>query len=100
MAKLIGAKGGTPGRAGGGSIVTTTRNSSVMKTSKSDLMKDKAGINIAKAKKPTKASSPGWGGATGALPSIRSTHEGTTQAGDAGAGIGGGRKLGCTYGNK
>lgn len=99
MAKMIGAKGGTPAPKGGGSIVSTTRNSSVMKTSKSDLMKDKAGINIANASTPTKASSKGSGGSTGSSPSTKSTHAGTTNAGDAGAGIGGGKKLGCIYGN-
>jgi hypothetical protein len=100
MAKLIGAKGGTPAPKGGGSIVSTTRNSSVMKTSKSDLNKDKAGMNIAHASTPTKASSPGSGGSKGGMPSTKSTHSGTTNAGDAGAGLGGSRSLGCIYGNK
>lgn len=97
MAKLIGAKGSSPAPKGGGSIVSTTRNSSVMKTSKSDLMKDKAGVNIANASTPTKASPKASGGTTGGSPSIKSTHSGTTNAGDAGAGIGGGKKLGCIY---
>lgn len=98
MAKLIGAKGGSPAPKGGGSIVSTTRNASIMKTSKGD-MADHKGMNIAKASTPTKASPKGSGGSTGSSPSIKQTHSGTTQAGDAGAGLGGSRKLGCIYGN-
>lgn len=99
MAKMIGAKGGTPAPKGGGSIVTTTRNGSVMKQSKGQSAVT-SGMNIAKASTPTKASSPGSGGKQSGSPSIHSTHSGTTQAGDAASGIGGSRKLGCIYGNK
>jgi len=99
MAKLIGAKGGTAAPKGGGSIVSTTRNASLMKQSKGQSAVI-AGENIAKAKTPTNASSPGSGGKTGGSPSIHTTHSGTTQAGDAASGLGGSRKLGCIYGNK
>jgi hypothetical protein len=99
MAKLIGAKGGSGQPKGGGSIVSTTRNSSMMKQSKgqSAVM---AGENIAKASTPTKSGPKASGGSMGSSPSIHKTHTGTTQAGDAGAGLGGSRKLGCIYGNK
>jgi hypothetical protein len=99
MAKLIGAKGGSAAPKGGGAIVSTTRNSSVMKQSKGQTAVT-AGQNIAKASTPTKASSPGSGGKQSGSPSIHTTHSGTTQAGDAASGVGGSRKLGCIYGNK
>lgn len=99
MAKLKGAvSGGSPAPKGGGSIVSTTRNASIMKTAKGD-MADHKGQNIAKASTPTKAGPKGSGGSVGGMPSIKSTHEGTTNAGDAGAGLGGSRKLGSCYGN-
>lgn len=97
MAKLIGAKGSSPAPKGGGSIVSTTRNSSVMKTSKGDLNKDKAGMNIAHASTPTKAGPKASGGSTGGMGSTSKTHSGTDRAGDAGSGLGGGKKLGCIY---
>lgn len=99
MAKLIGAKGGTPSPKGGGSIVSTTRNASTMAQKKGNVAM-KAGENIAKASTPTKSGPKASGGSTGSSPSIAKTHSGTTQAGDAGAGLGGSRKLGCIYGNK
>lgn len=99
MAKLIGAKGGSPAPKGGGSIVSTTRNSSLMKQSKGQSAVV-SGENIAKAKTPTMSGPKASGGSTGSSPSISKTHSGTTQAGDAGAGLGGSRKLGCIYGNK
>lgn len=97
MAKLIGAKGSSPAPKGGGSIVSTTRNGSVMKTSKSDLMKDKAGANIAHASTPTNAGPKASGGSTGSSPSVKKTHTGMDRAGDAASGLGGGKKLGCIY---
>jgi hypothetical protein len=96
MAKLIGAKGGSAAPKGGGSIVTTTRNSSNMKTGKGNTaMAD--GMNIAKASTPSGSRSGGSGGSKGSSPSIKQTHSGTDRAGDAGAGLGGGKKLGCMY---
>lgn len=99
MAKLIGAKGGSSAPKGGGSIVTTTRNSSYMDQKKGN-NEMKSGANIAKASTPTKSGPKASGGSTGSSPSVNKTHSGMTQAGDAGAGLGGSRKLGCIYGNK
>jgi hypothetical protein len=99
MAKLIGAKGGSGSPKGGGSIVSTTRNSSYMDQKKGN-NEMKSGANIAKASTPTKSGPKASGGSTGSSPSIHKTHSGTTQAGDAGTGLGGSRKLGCIYGNK
>lgn len=96
MAKLIGAKSGTPQPKGGGSIVSTTRNGSIMKQSKGN-MADKAGENIARASTPTKSSPKASGGSTGGMGSTSKTHSGTDRAGDAGSGLGGGKKLGCIY---
>jgi hypothetical protein len=98
MAKLIGAKGGTPSPKGGGKIVSTTRNSSMMAQSKGQ-SKDTAGPDIASASTPSGKRSPGSGGSVGASPSVKKTHSGMDRAGDAGADLGGGRKLGCIYGN-
>lgn len=97
MAKLIGAKGGSGQPKGGGRVVQTTRNSSVMKTGAGNkAMAD--GMNLTKAQSMGSGSRPkAGGGSTGSSPSIKSTHSGTGQAGDAGAGLGGGKKLGCIY---
>ena len=97
MAQLIGAKsGGSPAPKGGGSIVSTTRNGSIMKTSKGDRA-DHAGMNIANASTPTKSGPKASGGSTGGSPSVKQTHSGMDRAGDAGSGLGGGKKLGCIY---
>lgn len=99
MAKLQGAKGGSsPAPKGGGSIVSTTRNGSMMKQSKGQSA-DMAGPEIASASTPTKKSSPGSGGSKGSSPSVHKTHSGMDRAGDAGADLGGGRKLGAIYQN-
>jgi hypothetical protein len=99
MAKLIGAKGGTPAPKGGGKIVSTTRNGSFMKQSKGQGA-DAAGPDIASASTPTGKMAPGSGGKTGSSPSLSKTFVGSGNAGDAGSDLGGGRKLGCIYGNK
>lgn len=99
MAKLIGAKGGSGAPKGGGSIVSTTRNGSLMKQSKGQSAVT-SGMNIAKASTPTKSGPKASGGSTGGMGSTSKTHSGTDRAGDAGAGLGGGKKLGCIYGNK
>ena len=90
--------GGSPAPKGGGSIVSTTRNGSMMKQSKGQA-KDTAGPDIASASTPTGKRSSGSGGSTGSSPSVRKTHSGMDQAGDAGAGLGGSRKLGNHYSN-
>lgn len=90
-------KGG-PAPKGGGSIVSTTRNASVMAQSKGQSAVTK-GANIAKASTPTGSKPQASGGSVGGMPSIHSTHTGTKQAGDAGSGVGGGRKLGTHYSN-
>lgn len=90
--------GGSPAPKGGGSIVSTTRNSSMMKQSKGQA-KDAAGPDIGSASTPTGKSSPGSGGSKGSSPSVHKTHAGMDQAGDAGAGLGGSRKLGNHYSN-
>lgn len=83
---------------GGGSIVSTTRNSSMMKQSKGQTAVT-TGQNIAKASTPTKGGPKASGGSVGGMPSTKSTHDGTGQAGDAGMGLGGGKKLGNHYSN-
>lgn len=89
---------GGPGRKGGGSIVATTRNGSLMHQSKGQTA-SVVGENIAKAKVPTKAGPKTSGGSVGGMPSIKSTHVGTNQAGNADSGIGAGRRLGNHYSN-
>ena len=90
--------GSSNGPKGVGSIVSTTRNGSTMAQSKGQ-SKDIKGPDIASASTPTGKRSEGSGGSKGSSPSIHKTHAGTTQAGDAGSGLGGSRKLGNHYSN-
>jgi len=99
MAKLIGAKGGSSAPKGGGKIVSTTRNGSMMKQS-SGQTKDVVGQNVANASTPSKSGPKASGGSTGSSPSLQKTFSGADRAGDAASGLGGGHKLGCHYGNK
>lgn len=94
--KSMGGSGS--GRKGGGSIVSTTRNGSTMAQSKGQAT-DVKGMNIANASTPAGKRSPNSGGSTGSMPSVRKTHAGMDQAGDAGSGLGGSRKLGNHYSN-
>jgi hypothetical protein len=55
------------------------------------------GENIAKEKTPTNNGPKASGGSTGSSPKTSQTHSGTDRAGDAGSGLGGGKKLGCIY---
>jgi hypothetical protein len=91
--------GNDRGRPGGGSIVSTTRNGSMMKQSKGQGA-DAAGPDIASASTPTGKKGSGSGGAKSSSPSLGKTFAGSDRAGDAGAGIGGSHKLGAIYSNK
>lgn len=91
--------GGSPSPKGGGSIVSTARNGSFMKQSKGQGA-DAAGPDVGSASTPTGKRSSGSGGKTGSSPSVKSTFSGMGQAGDAGADLGGGHKLGAIYSNK
>jgi len=81
--------GGSPSPKGGGELVIGTRDKSNAAQSRGQSA-DMGGGNAVKGK-----SIPS-GGTAG----ITSTHMGMTNAGDAGAGVGGGHKLGNHYSNK
>jgi hypothetical protein len=83
---------------GGGSIVETTRNGSMMAQSKGQNY-DAKGPNISSASTPMGKKSPGSGGKTGSSGGLSKNFAGSENAGDAGKNVGGGHKLGNIYAN-